>query len=212
MLATTAGDIRGDGTLQVAGQINLNAAQIYPPTESTFTIEANDVSITAPAGQTLPSLPLSAGGTLNIEANSIEQAGVLRAPFGVINLGTTATQNVTLASGSITSVSAVDPTTGLGMTVPYGIVDNNGDWYDPQGNKITLTGPPAKAVNVTGQNVQILSGSTIDLSGGGDLYAYQFSSGTGGNKDILASIGSTFSSTSFAIVPGYSLNYAPDGT
>lgn len=211
-LSTQGGDIRGVGTLQVAGRINMNAAQIYPPTESTFTIEANDVSITAPTGQALPSLPLSAGGTLNIDANSIEQAGVLRAPFGIINLGTAATQSITLAGGGITSVSGVDPATGLGITVPYGIVDDNGNWFDPQGNNITLTGPPAKAVNVTGQNVHILSGSTIDLTGGGNLFAYQFSSGTGGNKDILASTGAAFSSTSFAIIPGYSLNYAPDGT
>jgi len=211
-LPTQGGDIRGVGALQVAGQINMNAAQIYPPTESTFTIEANAVSITAPAGQAPPSLPLSAGGTLNIEANSIEQAGVLRAPFGIINLGTAATQSITLASGGITSVFGVDPATGVGITVPYGIVDDNGNWFDPQGNNITLTGPPSKAVNVTSRNVHILSGSTVDLSGGGDLYAYQFSSGTGGNKDILASIGSSFSSTSFAIIPGYSLNYAPDGT
>jgi filamentous hemagglutinin len=208
------GDIRGTGTLQVADQINLNAAQIYPPTADTFTVEANDVSITAPSGEALPYLPLSAGGTLDIYANTIEQGGVLRAPFGVINLGTSATQSITLSSGSITSVSGVDPKTGLGITVPYGIVDDNGTWYDPNGNNISLTGPMAKAVNVTSQNVDLQSGSTIDLAGGGNLFAYQFTPGTGGNKDILASTGSGFSSTSFAIVPGYSSSYgyAPDGT
>ncbi len=92
----TAGDIRGDGTLDVQGTINLNAAQIYPPTETTFTIAAYDISgqpgsgsinITAPAGQTLPPLPLSAGATLNIFASNIVQGGVLRAPIGTINLG-----------------------------------------------------------------------------------------------------------------------------
>ena len=209
---TIGGDIQGIGTLQVAGQINLNAGQIYPPTESVFTIEANDVSITAPTSQTTPALPLSGGGTLNIFANTIEQDGVLRAPFGIINLGNSSTQSVTLSNGSITSVSGVDPKTGLGITVPYGILNANGDWYDPQGNDITLTGPPAKAVNITSANVDVQQGSTVDLTGGGELFAYQFNSGTGGTQDILGSFGVTESSTSFAIIPTYSLNYAPDGT
>jgi filamentous hemagglutinin len=206
------GDIRGVGTLQVAGQINLNAAQIYPPTESTFTIMGDGVTITSPTSEPLPSLPLSAGGTLNIEAATIVQGGVLRAPFGTINLGTSTTQNITLSAGSITSISAVDPRTGKGITIPYGIVDASGNWFDPQGNNITLTGPPAKAVHVAGQDIQIGAGSTIDVAGGGDLYAYSFVSGTGGNQDILASLGTTESSTSFAILPGYSLNYAPEAT
>jgi filamentous hemagglutinin len=207
----TAGDIRGMGTLQVAGQVNLNAAQIYPPTEETFTVVADDVSITRPTSGALPSLPLSGGGTLDIFANTIEQDGVLRAPFGTINLGNGNTQNVTLSSHSITSVSGVDPTTGIGITVPYGIENASGTWYDPQGNDISLTGPPAKQVNVNGQNVTLQSGSTVDLTGGGSLFAYQFTSGTGGTNDILASTGSTFSSSSFAVVPGYSLAYSPDG-
>ena len=190
----------------------MNAAQIYPPTESTFTIQADDISITAPTNEPLPSLPLSAAGTLNIEATTIEQDGVLRAPFGTINLGTAATQSITLSSGSITSVSAVDPTTGEGITIPYGIVDENGNWYDPQGNNITTTGPPAKAINITSGAINIASGATIDLRGGGDLYAYQFTSGTGGTEDILASTGSNYSSTSFAVIPGYTPGYAPDGT
>jgi filamentous hemagglutinin family protein len=207
-----AGDVRGVGTLAAGGQINLNAAQVYPPTDSTFTISATDVSITAPQGQALPSLPLSAGGTLNIDATTIEQDGVLRAPFGVINLGTGATQSVTLSAGGITSVSGVDPTTGQGITVPYGIVDASGNWFDPQGNNITLTGPPAKAINISGQNIDLESGSTVDVAGGGNLYAYQFNPGTGGNQDILASLGTNVSSTSFAIIPGYTLNYAPEAT
>jgi len=203
------GDIRGSGTLQVAGDIAMNAGQIYPPTESTFTIEADDVHITAPTGQPLPELPLSGAGTLNIEAATIEQDGVLRAPLGQINIGTSATQSITLGAGSITSVSAVDPLTGVGLTIPYGIVDSNGNWFDPDGNNITLTGPPAAAIHITGQEVNDLSGSTIDLTGGGNLLAYQFTAGTGGNKDILASTGTNPSSTSFAILPGYSQAYAP---
>lgn len=208
---TTAGDIRGDGTLQVAGQVNLNAAQIYPPTDEVFTIDADGVLITAPTGQKLPPLPISGGGTINVDANTIVQAGVLRAPFGTINLGTAATTSVTLESGSITSVSGFDPTTGQGITVPYGIIDANGNWFDPDGNDITVTGNgvgglPAKEVNLAGGTIDDQTGATIDIRGGGDLYGYQFVPGTGGNRDILGS------SSSFAIIPGYGVAYAPDGT
>ena len=114
--------------------------------------------------------------------------------------------------GASRRVSGVDPTTGEGITVPYGIVSESGIWYDPQGNDISLTGPPVKQVNITGASVQIQTGSTIDLTGGGTLFAYQFTAGTGGTEDILASTGGNFSSTSFAIIPGYTLDYAPDGT
>ena len=36
-----------------------------------------------------------------------------------------------------------------------------------------------------GANVNVDSGSTVDISGGGDLYAYEFISGTGGSHDVL---------------------------
>ncbi len=47
------------------------------------------------------------------------------------------------------------------------------------------------------------SGASVDLSGGGDLFAYNFVKGLGGSKDILGT------SNSFAIIPGYQANFAP---
>ena len=154
----TNGAIRGDGTLDVAGAITLKAGQIYPPTATTFDINAYDfasasdgtlvrgsVTILPAGGPTLPSLPLSAGGTLNIYASVINQGGVVRAPLGTINLGVRSggdvdvlnpqlrlpsTSSLTLQPGSITSVSAVAPEAGP-VTVPYGIMVNGGAWIDP---------------------------------------------------------------------------------
>ncbi len=89
------GDIRGGGLFYAAGNINLKAGQIYPPTGATFTIAAfgdNSVdggTIDIEAGDSRP-LPLSAGGMLNIFATSIFQDGTLEAPFGTINLGSLA--------------------------------------------------------------------------------------------------------------------------
>jgi filamentous hemagglutinin family protein len=233
------GDIRGDGTLDVDGNINLRAGQIYVPTAVRFNLIAyNDKfggkalssagygSVTIAPGTVIRSLPLSAGGTLDIFASSITQGGVLRAPIGAINLGWDGTgtaptdsltgtkvpvsQKVTLTAGSLTSVSAVDSTTGQSITIPYGVVLNGTSWIDPTGADITSagngqpgTGAPAKAINIAAAEVFDNAGSVIDLAGGGDLFAYRWVKGTGGSKDLLAS------SSSFAVIPGYGADYAP---
>jgi hypothetical protein len=228
---STNGAIRGDGTLDVAGAINLTAGQIYPPTATTFNITAYDYSsgsgsVTINPGPSMPALPLSGGGTLNIYATNITQGGVLRAPIGTINLGASSsgvidplsgkslpkTSNLTLLPGSITSVSAA------GLTIPYGINLNGTSWIDPTGTDITNIGPAAKAINLTATNIDLQAATasqpaaSIDLTGGGDLYAYQFVPGTGGKTDILlGSTGTTIplGSTSFAIIPGYTDTYEP---
>ena len=221
------GDIRGDGTLDVAGVITLTAGQVYPPTEVAFTIAAYDYQS---GGNTLPGtvtvlgsgnrqLPLSAGGELNIYASVIDQGGVLRAPIGVINLGwdgqgtapgdpitglaVDATQQLTLAAGSQTLVSAVDPLTGRALIIPYGINLNGTQWIDPSGMDITAGGVSGKQINLSAANIADQAGAKIDINGGGDLYAYRFVSGLGGTSDILAS------ASSFAVLPGYQADYAP---
>jgi filamentous hemagglutinin family protein len=217
------GDIRGDGTLEVAGAILLRAGQVYPTTGTRFTIAAYDHagtpgSVTIAAAGDRP-LPFSAGGQLNIYGSVINQGGVLRAPFGTITLGWdgtgsgpvdilgggvfTASQQVTLASGSVTSVSAIDPTTGEGLILPYGTILNGVSWIDPAGIDITTTGVPAKAIKISAANVDDQAGALIDIQGGGDLYSYRWLKGTGGTQDILAS------STAFAVIPGYRAGYAP---
>ena len=208
------------------GDITLTAGQVYPTTATIFTIAAFDrdgatgmVSVNAAGSR---GLPLSAGGTLNIFASTIHQNGVLRAPFGTINLGSitpqvgqvpvgvvsmpqtfATTTTLTLGAGSIASVSAIDPVTGQGMVVPYGTELNGTSWIDPYGNDITAGGVPAKTINLASEAIQIGAGATLDLRGGGDLAAYNWVKGLGGSKDILGS------STSFAILPGYQADYAP---
>ena len=229
---TTAGDVRGDGTLNITGNVAIDAAQVYPVTESSFTIDAfsplggNSLVTFANSSGNLAPLPLSAGGNLTVYADAIEQGGVLRAPLGTIDLGSVAppdgfnlptTGTVTLAAGSTTSVSAVDPVTGVGLTIPYGSIDNSGNWNDPAGNPLTAGSTPtlpAKSINLSAGTVNVASdagtsgsGSTLDISGGGNLFAAQFVAGTGGSSDILASTGS------FAILPsGNQLSYAPFDT
>ncbi|OYW77296.1 MAG: hypothetical protein B7Z37_04825 [Verrucomicrobia bacterium 12-59-8] len=229
------GAIRGDGVLDVAGSIYMRAAQIYPPTAVSFNIFAYDYTSSGTPhsgsvtiiGSGQQALPLSAGGTLGIYASEITQGGTLAAPFGTINLGwdgvggwdgaqtapvdlitnltAPVTAHLTLAAGSVTSVSAVDPLTGQGLTIPYGVILNGTSWIDPRGIDITTGGGPAKAVHVAALNVSTETGSVINLSGGGDLYAYRWVSGNGGTLDVLNS------TTSFAVLPSYAASYAPFG-
>jgi filamentous hemagglutinin len=225
-LTARNGDIRGNGTLAIEGNLNLTAAQIYPTTVTTFNIVAanynngvaQEGSITINKSGTR-NLPLSAGGTLGVYASNIKQNGVLRAPFGKILLGSTATgeipddlltglkipktKKVIATTNSITSVSGIDPLTGKGIVVPYGISLNGTTWIDPKGTDITKGGLPQKVVSLNADNVITEKGSTIDLRGGGDLLAYRWIPGLGGSSDILAS------DNSFAVIPNYDANVAP---
>ncbi|MDD5200596.1 MAG: filamentous hemagglutinin N-terminal domain-containing protein, partial [Terrimicrobiaceae bacterium] len=239
-LIADGGDIRGDGTLDIAGNLTLRAGQIYPATGVTFTINASDYRLprnlndkkpdTAselkfhPGSVTIAAsgdrqLPLSAGGELNIYGSRIKQDGTLRAPIGSINIGwdgsgaaptdlinghaVAVTHRLTLASGSETSVSAVDPGTGRQLVIPYGILANGTSWIDPAGLDITAGGVPAKDIRLGAEKLVTNPGSVIDIRGGGNLYAYRWVTGQGGTRDILAS------TTSFAVIPGYAAAFAP---
>ncbi len=164
---------------------------------------AGSVTITG-SGQR--AAPLSAGGSLNIFASEITQGGTLRAPLGSVTLGwdgasdfdlsdadvdspfdpvargsaaVAVAQKVTLAAGSITSVS------GAGLRIPFGITPDGSSWIDPRGVNITVGGLPEKRISIAGQSVVAESGSTVDLRGGGEISAFRWVPGPGGSVDIL---------------------------
>jgi filamentous hemagglutinin len=192
-----------EGALETSASLNLQGAQLYPTTATGFAI--NDLPSTAPSlsapttvtiGSSLasgatPATPLSAGGSLSINATEIDQNGIVRAPAGQIALngvsfvnsqGVTVPGTVNLSAGSLTSVSA------NGLLIPYGSTQNGTQWtYSPSASLTEIvTQPPAKQVSLTGDSVNINRGATLDLSGGGDLYAYEFVAGQGGSVDVLS--------------------------
>ncbi|MCE9610966.1 MAG: filamentous hemagglutinin family protein [Chthoniobacter sp.] len=216
------GDIRGNGTLQIAGDLHLRAGQIYPTTLATFNVFAYDhaglpgtVTVT---GSGARSAPLSAGGSLNIFASEIVQGGVLRAPQGSITLGwdgtdfdrtttaldapanliagttlaTPTAQHVALRAGSTTSVAARTVTGGAELLIPFGLSPDGSSWIDPRGVNVTTGGLPEKRVVVAGQSVTLERGATIDLSGGGDLMAFRWTPGIGGGIDLLGTASATW--------------------
>ena len=203
------------GQLVTAGNLTLQAAQVYPVTDIDFTLKstAKDGVITFLGNGATAAPPLSAGGQITVDAVTIDQEGRLLAPLGTIRLGAQtaadlspndksglfiATQTVTLASGSVTSVS-LD-----GLIVPYGqTADGKNLSYDSAFG-LPLTQAPQKMIAINGGSVDLAAGATVDLRGGGDIQASEFVQGTGGTRDVLAN-----NANVFAIIPGYNPAAAP---
>jgi filamentous hemagglutinin len=208
------GDIRargvqglGQGTvtggLTTEAELLLRADQLYASTLTDFLIDATDPvdgRIRIESGGE-PGAVLSAGSRLRLRATTIEQGGVVRAPFGTVEL---VAQDLTLASGSLTSTSAE------GALIPFGGLQAGTDWvYSLQGQTLVVgetTPVPEQRVLLTADRVDIADGAIVDLSGGGDLQAYEFIPGPSGKVDVLSA---TASSGLFAIVPGLDIDYAP---
>lgn len=189
-------DIRGRsltsdnvGSFRSNGDLYLTAGRIYPVTNNSFTFNAlgNDSHIEVANSGAAFAPVYSAGGTLGLKANTINQNGTLLAPLGQINLD--AVDKVTLGSGSLTSVSA------SGLSIPYGTTLQGGTiWNLPNG--FATTNPAAKRISYSGKEVDLQSGSTIDISGGGDTFAYEWIQGIGGSTDVLSQAGN------YAVIPG----------
>ncbi|MHB1077282.1 filamentous haemagglutinin family protein [Thiobacillus sp.] len=199
------------GRLVTAGDLDFKAAQVLASTLSDFTLESTKadghIQFTGWRNPNnalyVPPLPLSGAGRIQVKADAIEQDGVLRAPLGNIVLD--AAKTLTLTHGSLTSVSAE------GQAIPFGRVQNGRDWvYDLYGDTRTVYSGDdgvinllAKDIQLNGMSVDVKTGATVDLSGGGDLVGYEFAAGPGGSQDYLAMPGV------FAIMPAANPAFAP---
>lgn len=215
--------------LQTPGNIALTAAQIYPATGAIGSITAGYTNADAKirAGSVLdirryggndPEVPYSAFGILTLAADTVNQGGVVRAPFGTIKLGSISSgsepqaDSIRLLPGSITSVS------GVGLTMPYGGT-LDGITYNYNGTSVKLSGTGSLGgVFVSALHLDAQPGSVLDLSGGGALTGAGFVSGRGGSVNILttplinsnpAYSYSAKGNQVYAIVPSRSGAYAP---
>lgn len=250
------------GALVSSGDIAFKAAQVYATTGTgnlqaliedrrngtsnsaalpylVASLASNGVVSFASNGAAVPDLPLSAGSWLRVLGAQIRQDGVLRAPLGLIELGSStgqivpgsltaapATRTITFGAGSITSVS------GAGLNVPYGQTTDLTEYYFTPNTGAALTTAPTGRLVLSGADITVETGAKIDGRGGGDVFAFEFVSGTGGSRDVLARLNAdSFSSNNglqyadgrqvYAIVPVakaglvaafdpiYSANYGP---
>ena len=193
------------GALRTGGDVRLSARQIYPTTLSDFRIAvaAEDGGIRIGMAPGVAGQALSAGGRLTLDADVIEQGGVLRAPLG--ELAFNGAQRVKLLPGSLTSVSAA------GLTVPFGRLQFQTDLTFPFGNVTDLPdGPPARAIRLAAPAVDLAPGAQLDLSGGGQARAWEFVPGPGGKRDILrAELDDGGANPSFALLPQLGSAFSP---
>ena len=195
-------DYRGE--LAVQGDLELNAARLYPTTLSQFHVglssaEPTHLHIT---GGGPVAVPLSAGGQLSFAADQIVQDGALYAPLGTLEL--VATDSLTLGPDSYTGVAAT------GQTIPFGVTQAGLDWLYPLDglNNLVFDAPPDKRLRMEGATIDLSAGAQLDVSGGGALYAWEFVPGRGGSTDYLLP-GSASYGGGFAVLPESSWMIAP---
>ena len=203
------------GQFKTYSTLNLRAAQLYPTSLTAFTLAVSgdaDGRVTIEGNGNTAKPVLSAMGKLTVQAPHIVQNGAVNAPLGEIALQ--ATQSVKFGANSVTSVSAA------GQIVPLGVTQGGLEWLLPlagTGNNLNVVNPdvkksdtdkkaifeaPLKKITVAADKIQRDEGAVVDLSGGGDMLAYEFIPGDGGSKDVLDS------SQVYAVMPGIS-DYSP---
>ncbi|WP_246893167.1 filamentous haemagglutinin family protein [Achromobacter xylosoxidans] len=220
----TGRGLSGDASTELGtvGDLRITSAQLYPATGASATIWAGyapgrRLEILRQAG-TDAAPPLSVFGKLSLSADTVIQAGTIRAPMGEIMLGQDALHvdgaraaSVELMPGSLTSVS------GAGVMVPYGGTAD-GLAYTYAGKALEMRQQNAGGIEFTSRALTGYAGAALDLGGGGDLRGAAFVTGRGGSVDILRTPlvnanpvfrHSAAGNRVYAIVPGYAGQYAP---
>ena len=209
--STTGGSAltRQIGGFSTAGNLELKAAQVVPATRTEFkvAVKAQPTDTLVPGGYILVSdngkpagAAYSAGSSLTLQADTIVQAGTVKAPLGTLEFQ--AGSLLELASGSLSSVA------GDGLTVLYGNTDSGVRWlYDTSattgGLVLDAVTPEGKRITLEGAKVEARPGSVVKLNGGGDVLAVEFIAGNGGDRDI------TLRDNTFAIIPAARLATMP---
>lgn len=193
------------GSLKAYGDVELLASQIYTATQTSYTFDLPSAnSVFTARNQSDGTFRIddeyavySALGTLNVNADHIVQDGTLKAPFGEINLN--GRQSLILEDGSKTSVS------GEAQTVIVGEVQADGSWLYPvkPDQPQVINTLKEKSVSLKSPSLEHKEGAVVDISGGGDLLAYEFVPGPGGSRDVLSYGFNGGAGDSFAIVPTY---------
>lgn len=234
----STGDIRGlgvqsgsdpsryTGGLSFGGNLALNAAQLYPATQTDYTIAFaptgtaadatnGQLQITVAPQDNAPLAPMSAGGSLTFNVNAFTSSGRVEAPLGTIAINA---NSISLGGSSVLSIA------GNGLVL-YGEVYNGTTWtYGvPTGNSAAIdpytlgsasgTALPAKGIslNAPGGVINAQAGSTINLAGGGDVLGDGFVAGPGGAYDMSLNFpyGTNLRNPYFALVPSRGVAAAP---
>lgn len=205
------------GQLSFGGTLNVTSGQTYATTLSDFTVQglpaASTLNVLTPEGGSTSKTPLTALAKLTLAAQKVWIDGVIRQPFGRITIkDEDALQSAQLGANSLLSVS------GDGTKVPVGTTVNQTQWlYLADGSTLLVDPDAVAAIKLDGRVMDkgiLVKGKTLVIDGqsqmlaqaGGDLVAWEFIPGTGGSVDTLNR------ANVFAILPGYTYDFAPYDT
>ncbi|MGP1717476.1 MAG: filamentous hemagglutinin family protein [Methylophilus sp.] len=188
------------GSLVTPHKVVMDAAQIYPVTAHAFEVKPtgnNTVIEVRNSSNASSQVPLSAQGKLTLTADHISQLGTIRAPLGQISLN--AAESLVMGERSLTSVSAEN------SLIPYLVTTLGGSRLVADKDSVQSDASPyaGKKISLNSKNVDMQEGSTVDISGGGDMLAYEWIQGIGGTVDVLNQSGY------YAVMPGLGNQYAP---
>ncbi|KAB2921910.1 MAG: filamentous hemagglutinin N-terminal domain-containing protein, partial [Dechloromonas sp.] len=204
------------GQMTAAGRLELAAARLSPSTYSDYRIDLSadpdgEILISRAAGASAAE-SLAVGGRLEFAAPSIVHAGTVTAPLGEIVFSAPGGR-VELTADSVTSVAG-------GRVSLLGETDQSGRYWkyeaaywDPQTGALrtatyNVERAPEKAIVVDAADSVVASGAQLDLSGGGDALATEFTPGPGGKTDILAGSDGA-APLVFAVLPDWQGSFAP---
>jgi len=213
------------GQLSYSGWLNVRAGQVYATTLSDFGVVGhasaaglNLLTLISPDGGSTSQAPLSALASLSLKADTLYIDGLIRQPFGRVDLGA---RELITGDNARVSVSGLQ-NDGSNLLVPVGTTVNQTQWVYATQGAVAATGlsetlDPSinpslvdlskrqvdKRVTLNGDTLTMSDSSLVDGRAGGDLLAWEFKKGVGGSTDTYNRPGV------YAILPGYGFDFAP---
>ena len=172
------------GKLETNADLVINADRVYPTTQSEFSIlTGGDVTTLATVPDPSGNPVYSAGGSLTLEAANIVHMGRWYAPIGELSITATDEDGrIYLGEESVLSVTGE-------YAVNYGSFDSDVIVWQIEdrstGKYEAVVDVPTAAVTLAADEVIIRDGSTVDVSGGGEIFGYGFLPGIEGSVNPL---------------------------
>lgn len=175
----------------------IDADQVYPTTATAFSIvTSGNVTTRATTANPSTNPVYSAYGSLTLEAANIQHAGRWYAPMGQIEMTATAEGGrIYLGDDSLLSVAG-ETTVNYGYFDDEGIVWQTKDKTSSKDASTEIEDAPKVAVTLVADEVIMRDEATVDISGGGEAFGYQWIASVDGSTDPLDGV--------YVIVPGYS--------
>jgi filamentous hemagglutinin len=174
------------GSLQTAGSVNIEAAQLAPVSMTDYRFDLGTqagtrLTLRTPDGAAALE-PLSAAGSVTVAAPDIEIDGRIHAPHGRIALQ--AGEQLRLGANARLSVAG-------SQDVPLGTLFNGNQWVyannasDPNNDLVSANrlNWPDKGIALNSPTVLVDPAAQLGVSGGGRVVTQEFVSGPGGSVD-----------------------------